>query len=510
MPQSPVVVVFENDVHCAVDGYAAIVALREQQKAYTPYVTTVSCGDFVQGDIVRAITEGEAVTDIMNLAGYDFVALGNHEFDYGMQQHSLLMEQLDATVLCANFINLQTAEPVYSPYEIVKYGNVEVAYIGVATPATETAVSYKTFLDEQGNPKYSFCNDNFYTIVQQNADKARAEGADYVVVLSHLGDEPYNDYPTSLSLISNTVGIDAVLDGHSHSVIPDSTVLNKEGIPVLLASTGTKFQHIGLLTLSTDGKFTSRLVPAADVQPDASLLQYIVQVEERVLAEGERVIGKSEVTLPVYDEQGNRFVRFQETAIGNFCADAFRIMLDTDIAMINGGGIRNDIPQGSVTFNTMYSVFPFNNTVCTASLTGAQLADALEVSVMCLTEEDGGFMQVSGVRFKVNTAIATPVVLDENNIFSHVGGGERRVSGIEILNKSTGEYIPLDNARTYTISGVNYNITELGSNGIFRYAQVVLDNICQDVEVLVNYLQQHLGGVIGSRYSTAEGRIVIY
>lgn len=109
----------------------------------------------------------------------------------------------------------------------------------------------------------------------------------------------------------------------------------------------------------------------------------------------------------------------QETAIGNFCADAFRVMLGTGIAMINGGGIRADIAAGTVTFNTLYSVFPFNNTACTVSATGQQLLDILEVSVMNLPAEDGSFMQVSGLKFIVDPSVATPVVLDANNLFSH-------------------------------------------------------------------------------------------
>ena len=508
LPQSPVVVLFDNDVHCAVDGYAAMAALKQQKLSETPYVATVSCGDFVQGDVIGVISRGEKVIDIMNQVGYDYVTVGNHEFDYGMPQHNILMEKLNAQVLCANFKDLETGQHVYSQYEIVRYGNVDVAFIGIATPATATSVSPSTFLGSNGQARYSFCLEDFYTTVQQSVDKALHEGADYVVALSHLGDLQYSapneDCPSSISLISNTYGIDAVLDGHAHSVIPDSILYNSRHKPVHLVSTGIQFRNIGLLTLSTDGEFSAELVPVKEIPVDE---EFVGKIKAELLAQGERVIGESKVSMLAYDAAGNWLVRAGETALGNFCADAFRIELGTDIAMINGGGIRAAIPCGPVTFNTLLSVFPFNNTACTATITGVQLLDALEVSVMCLPERDGGFMQVSGIRFKADSRIPSPVVLDEDKLFSHVGPGQRRVSNVEIFDRTTGAYLPLDSSRTYTMAGISYNIVDLGCNGIFRHARLLESNRGQDVEILCNYLQQELGGVIDQRYAVLEGRI---
>lgn len=511
LPQSPVMVLFDNDVHCAIDGYAAMAALKQQKLSQTSYVATVSCGDFVQGGVIGVISRGEKVIDIMNQVGYDYVTVGNHEFDYGMPHHNTLMEKLNAQVLCANFKDLETGQPVYSPYEIVRYGNVDVAFIGIATPATATSVSPNTFLGSNGQTKYSFCLEDFYATVQQNVDKALQEGADYVVALAHLGDLKYSapneDCPSSISLISNTYGIDVVLDGHAHSVIPDSILYNSRHKPVHLVSTGIQFQNIGLLTLSTEGEFSAQLVPVGEIPADEGVAEFVGKIKEELLAHGERVIGESKVTMPAYDAAGNWLVRAGETALGNFCADAFRIELGTDIAMINGGGIRAAIPCGPVTFNTLLSVFPFNNTACTASISGAQLLDALEVSVMCLPERDGGFMQVSGIRFKADSTIPSPVVLDEEKLFSHVGPGQRRVSNVEVLDRISGAYLPLDPSRTYTMAGISYNIVDLGCNGIFRYASLLERNLGQDVEILLNYLQQELGGVIDQRCAVLEGRI---
>ncbi|MBQ7773302.1 MAG: bifunctional metallophosphatase/5'-nucleotidase [Bacteroidales bacterium] len=509
-PLSPVVILFDNDVHCGVDGYAAMETLQQASKGRTPYVAIVSCGDFAQGDVIGSVSRGEHIVDIMNLVGYDFITLGNHEFDYGIQRMAELTEKLQARTLCANFKDIQAGELVYKPFEIERYGNVDIAFLGIATPATATSVSPKIFLDEQGNIKYSFLRQTFFESIQQQVDAARMQGADYVVALSHLGDLSDGENPTSVELIGKTTGIDVVLDGHAHSVIPDSLILNAQGTPVLLASTGTKFEHIGVLELSVEGKFASTLVAAEGVQKDAGVQNFVESIKGQVLAEGERVIGENMQLLAANDPQGNRLVRMQETAIGNFCADAFQVMLGTEIAMINGGGIRADIPAGTVTFNTLYSVFPFNNTACTVSATGQQLLDILEVSVMSLPGEDGSFMQVSGLKFVVDPSVATPVVLDANNLFSHVTeGAPRRVSDVQILDAATGEYTSLLPDKTYTIGGISYNLTEYGSWGMFRYTTLLQNNLGQDVDILTGYLQQELGGVIDSRYAAPEGRITI-
>jgi 2',3'-cyclic-nucleotide 2'-phosphodiesterase (5'-nucleotidase family) len=444
----------------------------------------------------------------MNQVGYDLVVPGNHEFDFGMEQHFNLTEMLNSEVICANFTNLQSNLPVYKPYAILKYGKVEIAFIGIGNPGTATSVSPKTFWDENGNTKYSFLPDDLFPTIQQHVNEVRRNGADYVVILSHLGVDKEEDYPSSPEFIANTYGIDVVLDGHSHVTIQDSILLDSKGKEVLLSSSGSYFQNIGILTLSTDGKFTAELVEASSVQKDSSVLEVVSKVKESAMEAGRKVIGLSGITMNALDANGEWLVREREMPIGNFCADAFRTVLDTDIAMINGGGIRADLPAGEVSYNTLISVFPFKNTACKAAITGQQLLDALEVSVMELPERSGSFMQVSGLKFKVNQAVATPVVLDGKDLFSHIGDGKRRVSDVQVLDKASGKYMPVDPERTYTLGGINYTITRMGCDGIFRYAQLLQDNIAQDVEVLATYLQMQ-GGKIGREYSETQGRIFI-
>ena len=509
VPEKPIVIVFENDVHCAVDGYAKLVSLREKQREQTPYIATVSCGDFIQGDIIGSLSKGESIVSLMNEVEYDVVTLGNHEFDYGMPQLFRLRDSLEATVVSTNFYNYRTGELIFPPYQILHYGEVDIAFMGFTTTTTPTMVAPRTFLDENKEIAYGFYRPSFYENAQKQIDKARAEGADYVVVLSHLGDTDRGEHASSISLITHTTGIDVVLDGHDHRVMSDSLVYNLKGEPVLLASTGLKFQNIGLLTLSENGRFTSRLVPAADVVASEEAKALVKAMKEKALKEGERKVGVNEVLLSPDNAEGERLVRNRETNIGNFCADAFREVLKTDVAMINGGGIRADLPKGDVTYNGLLSVFPFNNTACTATLTGQQLLDALEFSVSFLPEEDGSFMQVSGVKFKVDISVPSPVVVDEFGLFQHVGQGNRRVKSLQVWDKERQAYLPVDLKKRYTLASFNYMLKNLGCAGIFRYTELLEDNLGQDVDILVSYITNVLHGRIGKRYAEVEGRIRI-
>lgn len=504
---NPIVIIYENDVHCAVDGYAKLATIREQQKALTLYVTTVSCGDFIQGDVVGAISTGGHIIDIMNQVNYDYVTLGNHEFDFGVPRMFELMEKLDAQVLDANFREVQTNQTVFTPYEIVTYEDVDIAYIGLTTTSTLSS-SPKKFQDESGAFVYDFSKNTFYETAQKSINQARQEGADYIVILSHLGIEPDNDHPNSLSLIAQTTGIDVVLDAHSHSYIPDTLIYNGAGQPVLMSSTGTKFQGVGVLTLSPEGNFSTRIESLENVAPDTDIQAFVDKIKAKVESEGNTVMGRNEVSLPTHSPTGIRMVRNRETAIGNFCADAFRIVLDTDIAFINGGGIRDSISQGDVTFNDLKAVFPFGNTASIGSMTGRQLKDVLEYSVSQLPNESGEFMHVSGLKFEVDASIPSPVSTDENGLYAEVGDTDRRVSNIQILNHE-GTYEPIDLTRTYTIAGFNYHLVDGGGQGILNGASILASDMGQDIEILSIYMQQYLGGTIDRRYTETEGRILI-
>ncbi len=510
-PIHPVWVLYENDVHCAIDGYARLATLKEAKLSVSPFVTTVTCGDFVQGDVVGSLSHGEHIVRIMNAVGYDVVALGNHEFDFGLPQLFRLTDSLDATVVCANFRHQPTDSLLFPPYQILSYDNVQIAYIGFITTATIGLVAPSTFQDSIGQFCYDFSHKRFYEQAQHYIDDARKQGADYVVALSHLGDTKLEGHPNSIDLITNTDGIDVVIDGHSHSIIADTLISNKLKKEVLLTSTGNKFSNIGLLKLDTDGCFSTQLIPNSDTTliDNTEIKSLTDSLQKKVLTDGKKVIGTNLQPLLITNPENERLIRNRETTIGNLCADAFRCVLHTDIALINSGCIRADLPQGPLTLNQLHSAFPFDNNACIATLTGNQLLDVLEFSVRMLPQAYSEFMQVSGLKFQVDTSIPSPATLDENELFSHITSGARRISQLQILDPQSGHYLPVDTARTYTLGGLDYQIKQMGSQGVLRYAKLISDNRGSIIQVLTTYIEKHLNGVIGKQYAQTEGRIVI-
>lgn len=509
LPKDEIVVLFENDVHCAVDGYAKFVAQRNELAKTTSYISTVSCGDFSSGSIIGLASKGKYIVDIMNAVDYDVVTPGNHELDYGMTAMFEMTDRMEAAVVCANLKNVQTGEFPYPSYHIIRYDNVDIAYIGFTTTTSGTV---KQFSDESGNLVWSFMREEFYDIAQQSIDEARERGADYVIALSHLGDlERGNGHPNSLGLIANTTGIDAVIDGHDHHVIPQQSVLNKDGEAVLLTSAGESFNYAGVLTLTTEGEMHSSLIDlqAEGTPSDPQIAQVIEAVKIQAEEEGQNVVGYNETLLSIYDAEGIRLVRKQEVGLGNLFTDAFRNYTQADAALLNGGGIRADLDAGEVTYNDIFQVMPFGNMVMTATMTGAQLLDALECSMRFLPVEEGGFMQVSGMKFEVDESIPSLVVIEsDTEIFSHVEDGQRRVSNLQIWDAIAEEYRPVDLQRKYTIASFDYLLDELGCSGVFRYAEPIDRYWGTDVDCIAHYISHVLGGRIAASYSQPEGRIV--
>ena len=485
--QDPIVILYDNDVHCAVDGYAKLVALRDVMLDSTDFVTTVSCGDFSSGGIIAAASEGRFVIDIMNRVDYDVVVTGNHELDYGMEQFFVLTEALNAKVVCANLKNVQTDEYPFPAYHIVNYGDIDVAYIGFTTTMGGTVM---TLRDENANPLYSFMRDEFYDKAQKFIDEARDKGAEYVVALSHLGDtKTIGNTPNSIDLIAKTTGLDAVIDGHDHHVIEQSWLANKDGDPVLLTSSGYSFENIGVLRIASDGSMSSRVV---NVKSDTSLvddatLRFVDSVKMNVEMSGRKVVGRLDKDLDVCDENGKRLIRVRQMEIGRFCAEAFREFTGADVALINGGGIRTGLKRGEVTINDILAVMPYGNLACTATMSGQQLLDAMEFSVSALPNESGSFLQVSGLTYELDVSVPTPVVMDEENLFSYVGDGRRRVSNLKIMNATTGVYEDVEPEKTYIVASFDYLLAEMGSSGILRYARADEKYWGTDMEVMMKF-----------------------
>ena len=502
-----VVILYENDVHCAVEGYSKLAAMKNELSETYTNVGVVSVGDFVQGGTLGAVSKGEYIVNLMNKVGYDAIALGNHEFDYQLPRLNELNAMSNTKFISCNFQKIGEDKTYFEPYTIVSYGNVDVAYIAITTPETINSSSPAQFKNDKGELIYTFNESKLYDIVQTNINAAETAGADYVIALSHIGYDESGNLADITDVIENTDGFDVVLDAHSHSVIEEKVIKDKSGDDVLLTSTGTKFEYIGKLTIK-NGAFDTELVEVESyTKTDPVVDAYITEINENYAQLGNRKIGESKVEFITHDKDGNRLVRNAETNLGNFCSDALRVMTGADMSFVNGGGLRAPMEAGEVTFNDIFSVFPFNNQIVTAEISGQILIDFLEMAVMNYPEEDGSFPHMSGVTFSVNKSIPTSVKVDANGFFEKVDGAYR-VYNVKVLDKTSGEYKALDPNGKYVLAGFNYFLLDFGGGmTMFKDAKILDAEGTLDVELLENYIVEHLGGVISEEYAEVKPNI---
>lgn len=512
-----VVILHTNDVHCGIEssiGYSGLAGYKEEMQEETPYVTLVDAGDAIQGAPVGTLSEGGYLIQIMNEAGYDIAVPGNHEFDYGMDRFLGLASQLDCGYISCNFVNLPSKTTVFAPYRLMTYDDTTVAYIGVSTPESITKSTPTYFQDIFGRYRFGFCEDTtgdaMYAQIQKYVDEVRARGADYVVLVGHLGNDGSTEYWSSRSVIANTNGIDVVIDGHSHEVYTEN-VANKDGDMVILNQTGTKFANIGKITITTDGEIKAELVDsvsdeakasAAAQAMDATIAGIKAQYEESLKV----VLGHTDVELTDQNpETGLRAVRNSETNLGDFCADAMRYTMGADIGFMNGGGIRAGIEAGDITYEDALTVYPYGNMICMVEISGQNIKDALEMGVKNYPEESGGFIHVSGMTYTIDSSVPSSVVIDEKGNFAGITG-EYRVKDIYVGEE------PLDVSKTYTLASHNYWLKSGGDGMTMLMDSVILmDETMVDVDTITTYISEYLNGSVGEAYANpnGQGRITI-
>ena len=518
-----IMILYTSDIHCGIDegfGYAGLEQIRkyEQEKGYE--VILVDDGDNIQGDPLGLLTKGDALIDLMNKMGYSVAIPGNHEFDYGVDNFLSLAEKAQFKYISCNF--QYKGENVFDPYVIREIGGRKIGFVGVTTPTTITASKPTLFEDENGEFVYSFLQDEtgegVYNAVQSAVDNARKEGAEYVIVLGHLGNEEQCRPWTYADVISHTNGIDAFLDGHSHDT--DQVIMkNKDGKEVPRSACGTKMQHIGWCRIPAEGEVTAGIYSWTldDSAPEVLGIENEMSTAVKEargsiskLLEGKIAVSEQEMTIydpvAVDPEWGKvRMIRRAETNLGDLCTDAYRFMTGADIALLGGGGIRVSIPAGDVTMKNMYEVFPFGNEICVVQATGQQILDALEWGAAAVPGESGGFMQVSGLSYEIHTYIDSTCTKDVNGMFTGVAG-ERRVRNVKVNGT------PIDPDALYNVAGNDYWFLNGGDGQTaFNGAERVDAGGMLDVQVLVDYLTRELDGVIGKEYSdpTGQDRIVI-
>lgn len=504
------VVLHTNDVHGSIEGYAAVAELRNRFEQIGADVILVDAGDFSQGTSYVSTTKGMDAVDMMNAAGYNLATLGNHEFDYGYQVLQENMGMADFEVLCANVLD-EWGEPIFEPGTVVvsDFG-LSVGFVGVITPETRTKanpalIQGLQFLEGK----------EMYEAVQDAIDTLK-RAASTVIAISHLGVDKESEPNRSYDLFARTLGLNFIIDGHSHSVMTEG----ERGAPI--QSTGTGLEYAGYVVLDSHTgevvangleplKYTDDAGNSHWYAGDADVAAAAQDIVDRVLEEYGKVFARSDVEL----DGVKASVRSRETNLGDLIADAIlwaatkeegsiKVPQENVIAVTNGGGIRASIPVGDITKNDVHTVLPFGNTVSVVYVTGTELLEALEASTFCTPNAIGGFPQVAGMKYTVDTTKAF-----DPTVATYPGS---TYYGPASINRVTIDEI---NGQSFDVNAIYAVVTNdfLASGGDSYYAFVrateQFDTGLAMDEALIAYITEVLSGVVGTQYAAPQGRITL-
>ena len=512
--KADVTILYTNDVHTYIDNkspkptYAAIAALKKSIEDTGRDVLLVDAGDHIQGTAYGSMDDGATIIELMNEAGYDLATPGNHEFDYGMARAKAVIQEADFPYVSCNWVDLRTGFNVLPSVKFFFVGGRKIAFVGVTTPETFTKSTPAYFMND-AQTKYIYDilggedGQKLYDAVQKAIDKAEFWGADTIIGLGHLGVDPSSSPWTSEEVIAHTHGFTAFIDGHSHTVMANKQVTDASGKAVTLTQTGSYFKNIGKMTVGADGTITTELIntyEGLDAAVAATASNWISAVDDML---GEE-IAVGDTKFYINDPAtGKRRIRMGETNLGDFVADGIYTYfneieeLHCDIAIMNGGGIRTDVEAGPWSFKTCKTVSPFGNVACLMSVTGQQVQDALEFGARFAGaegKENGGFLQVAGARYTIHTGTPNTVQTDDKNVWTG-SAATPRVSNVEIYDKTTGTYQPLDPNATYALAGMNYTLRNLGDGfAMFDGATLIKDYVSEDYLVMSSYAAM-FGGV---------------
>ena len=512
--KADVTILYTNDVHTYIDNkspkptYAAIAALKKSIEDTGRDVLLVDAGDHIQGTAYGSMDDGATIIELMNEAGYDLATPGNHEFDYGMARAKAVLREADFPYVSCNWVDLRTGFNVLPSVKFFFVGGRKIAFVGVTTPETFTKSTPAYFMND-AQTKYIYDilggedGQKLYDAVQKAIDKAEFWGADTIIGLGHLGVDPSSSPWTSEEVIAHTHGFTAFIDGHSHTVMANKQVTDASGKAVTLTQTGSYFKNIGKMTVGADGTITTELIDTyegLDAAVAATASNWISAVDDML---GEE-IAVGDTKFYINDPAtGKRRIRSGETNLGDFVADGIYTYfneieeLHCDIAIMNGGGIRTDVEAGPWSFKTCKTVSPFGNVACLMSVTGQQIQDALEFGARFAGaegKENGGFLQVAGAKYTIHPMIPNTVQTNDKNVWTG-SAATPRVSNVEIYDKTTGTYKPLDPNATYALAGMNYTLRNLGDGfAMFDGATLIKDYVSEDYLVMSSYAAM-FGGV---------------
>lgn len=418
------IILHTNDVHGAVNaddthiGYANYKNVIDKIKKDNKKVLVVDAGDASQGSNFASLNEGADVITVMNMLGLNAFAPGNHEFDYSKESALENHKNSKFKWYASNLFDEKTGETIFSKGEVIDVDGLKVGIFGLATPETK----YKADPRNTEGIAISKTVEENSKIAQEEADKLRKEGAEVVVMISHVGTDESSDVTTE-KIAKNVKGVDVMIDGHSHTLYKNG---NKAGNS-FIASTGDTLKNIGFTTISKDGNVKSRMITKSEALAygENAEIQKVIddlsKEQEKVLGE---VLGKTATDL-----DGERaHVRAGETNLGNLITDAMRKEAKADVVITNGGGIRASIKAGDVTVGDVFTVLPFGNAMTVIEVTGQDIVDALNHGVKDYPNPAGQFSHVSGITFDL------------------VAGKPSKATNVKV------DGAPIDLSKTYTLA----------------------------------------------------------
>lgn len=480
---------------------AAVAALKKEweQKGYE--VLLVDAGDATQGTPLVDTSDGAPSIAFMNSCGYNLMAVGNHEFDWGLEALDKNVSAAAFPVISANVLDAKTGELHFAPNTVVELeGGTKVGFFGLTTPTTRTTTHPKNieglqFLEE----------DELIDCALEQVDELRGQGCDLVVCVGHLGNQASSGQNTSANVLQNVEGIDLFIDGHDHLQVEE------EVAGTLLVETGCYLHNIGVVAID-EGVPTNQPVPYGSFDGIDTATQAIIDDENaRVEEQLGVVLGSTPFML---DGERVPGVRTQETNLGDFCSEAFRwtasqeLGSDVDAGLLNGGGIRASVGAGDISLKVIKTVMPFSNELAVIDVTGAQLLEALEAACQGIGANDamGAFPQVSRITYTIDASI--PYDKGPNypdSAFASPAAPGARVTIEDVNGKGFSE------DATYSIATSNYLCIGGDTYHAFKDASDVKEptTFGFDYEAFVSFLVEGCDHTVPNDYAEPHGYITI-
>lgn len=482
-------------------GMPVIAQVKKDMEAKGYQVLLLDAGDAIQGNDLANFDQGKSIIQYMNGAGYDAATLGNHEFDYGQALLKTRMREAKFPFVSCNVLLEKTGESFTQPTIILDKPCGRIGIIGLTTPTTQTSTlpSYVAGLKFLGN-------DALYAVVQGHVDRLQAAGCDLIIALGHMGSDKDTIGSRSEDVISHVKGIDIFIDGHDHQVKND--YVGK----TLRAETGCYTANLGCIVWH-NGQWQEKMIPYGTyTQPDAQVEQLVQATIQAIDEAYGRTVAVARVSL-----DGARWpgLRTQEMNAGDFCADAIfwqaaqvkGLGYKVDAAILNGGAVRAGLPAGQVSIKQLNAMMPFGNKVVIVQLRGSKLLELLEASTQFTPKEMGGFPQVAGIEYSLDTTVpyVRAAQYSRSTYYSPAAPGAR------VTIKSVGGK-PFKANAVYAVAMTEFILTGGDSYGGLKDKGAIISALhtgIPDNGALLNYVTKGLGGVIGEEYEAPQGRIEI-